>query len=146
MCATEFADQPAYLMQGAQWGRRRWGRALLLICRDCHDNRRGYCNDDHKALPVRWTGLVGRGKPMPATLCTACGLQVVRNGDPLLRRVTCSPSCSTSLTRSRNGGKGSGAPCETCGEQIVTGRADSRYCSPRCRQKAFRQRQSHAQA
>lgn len=31
--------------------------------------------------------------------------------------------------------------CETCSEQF-TGRKDARYCSPACRQKAYRDRSS----
>lgn len=147
MCAAPFADRPAYLVLGGRWTRRRWWREDLLICRGCHDDRRGYWNDDHKALPVQWVRLLGRGEQMSANPCVVCGQMVVRNSDPLLKRVTCSQSCSTSLTRSRNGGKGSGKPCETCGKPITTGRADSRYCDSACRQKAYRQRakDSHAQ-
>ncbi|MEH0551231.1 hypothetical protein [Streptomyces sp. B21-101] len=140
MCASPFADGPAYLVQGGHWTRRRWWRAALAICQGCHDGRRGYGNIDHKALRVQWHQLVGRGEQQPATPCVACGLLVVRNSDPLLKRVTCSQSCSTSLTRSRNGNQGAAEPCETCGKEITTGRADSRYCSPACRQKAYRQR------
>lgn len=80
---------------------------------------------------------------MRPTPCAACGQPVIRNADPLLKRVTCSMACDSSLSRSRNGrqgNQGSGRPCETCGERITTGRADSRYCSPKCRQKAYRQR------
>lgn len=84
---------------------------------------------------------------MPPTPCVACGHPVIRNSDPLLKRVTCSFACDSSLSRSRNGregNKGSGQPCETCDEQITTGRADSRYCSSACRQKAYRSRVSNA--
>lgn len=142
VCTEPFDGQPAYLTQGARWARRRWWAAKLAICRGCHTDRRGYWNQDHKTLPVYWTDLVGRGKEMPPTPCVACGLLVVRNADPGLKRVTCSQSCSTSLTRSRNGNQGSGSGCETCGKPITTGRADSRYCSGRCRQKAYRQRKA----
>ncbi|GHA64064.1 hypothetical protein GCM10010330_16110 [Streptomyces tendae] len=147
VCATPFADQPAHLVQGARWIRRRWWRTPLQICTDCYTDQRGYWNNDHRTLPVKWLGLVGRGAPMPPTPCVSCGQPVIRNSDPLLKRVTCSQSCSVSLTRSRNGGKGSGQPCETCGEPITTGRADSRYCKPACRQKAYRRRarDPHAQ-
>jgi hypothetical protein len=144
-CAAPFDGQPAYLVQGARWmGRRRWCGNTLLICAACHDSRRGYFNADHKTTPITWTALVGRGEQQAPVPCAACGLAVIRNAEPLLKRVTCSAACSTSLTRSRNGNKGSDQPCETCGKEITTGRADARYCGPACRQKAYRQRKSHA--
>ncbi|MGW5250364.1 hypothetical protein ACWEQN_42710 [Streptomyces sp. NPDC004129] len=146
VCAEPFNGQPAYLVQGARWIRRRWRHGKLLICKACHDSQRGHRNNDFRALPVSWTSLAGRGEQMPLAPCTACGHPVVRNADPGLKRVTCSAGCSTSFTRIRNGNRGSGQPCGTCGELITTGRADSRYCSAQCRQKAYRQRISHTQA
>lgn len=35
---------------------------------------------------------------------------------------------------------GSTRHCTTCGDPFVALRSDARYCSPRCRQKAYRQR------
>lgn len=64
------------------------------ICSDCYTA--GFDPGTGRPLP-------GRGALMSPTPCAACGLSVVRNADPLLKRVTCSPSCATSLTRSRNG-------------------------------------------
>lgn len=118
---------------------RRWHPERLTICQDCYDRgptpvAEWYTNH------VRWDRMVGRGEQAAPAPCVACGLHVVRNADPLLKRVTCSAACLTSLTRSRNGNHGSGKPCDTCGETVTTGRADSRYCSPKCRQKAYRQR------
>ncbi|MFJ4623063.1 hypothetical protein [Streptomyces sp. NPDC088812] len=153
MCDGEIAG-PGFLVDAFRSkGRRRWG-VRELICEPCY--RTGWLTVDGKSVTAAaatrqrpgfvWYALVGRGAEQPAEPCAACGRQVVRNADPLLKRVTCSHSCSTSLTRSRNGGKGSGRPCETCGKAVTTGRADSRYCSPACRQKAYRQRakKSHA--
>ncbi|RKS10032.1 hypothetical protein DFP74_5778 [Nocardiopsis sp. Huas11] len=150
MCMTPITG-PAYLVDGALKHRRRWTAELLLICGPCYT--RGAPDPETGLLPapahretprVQWHGLVGRGEKLPPTPCAACGMVVVRNDDPLLKRVTCSRACSTSLTRSRNGGKGSGKPCQVCEEPVTTGRADSLYCSPACRQKAYRQRISHA--
>ena len=143
MCSASFAGQPAYRVGGAYWANRRWNRADHLICAGCYEEKRGQFNRDHRALKLSWMATVGRGKEMPPTPCEACGQLVVRNAETLLRRVTCSAACATSLTRSRNGGKGSGRPCEECGTAITSGRADSRYCGSACRQKAYRQRKSH---
>ncbi|MEH0627903.1 hypothetical protein [Streptomyces stelliscabiei] len=152
MCETTLTG-PGYVVDGASKHRRTWWRAQLLICQSCYDRgidpetglTLGYAAQ--RTARHQWINLVGRGKRLLPSPCAACGQLVVRNGDPLLKRVTCSRSCSTSLTRSRNGGKGSGQPCETCGEPIATGRADSRYCGSACRQKAYRRRarDRHAQ-
>ncbi|MER6557230.1 hypothetical protein ABT300_05595 [Streptomyces sp. NPDC001027] len=150
MCDGEIAG-PGFLVEAARSkGRRRWG-VRELICEPCY--RRGFSTtEDGRIVSTafterqrdrfEWYSLAGRGTEQPAEPCAACGRQVVRNSDPLLKRVTCSHSCSTSLTRTRNGNNGSGQPCETCGTTVTTGRADSRYCSAACRQKAYRQRAS----
>lgn len=145
MCETTLTG-PGYLVDGATKYGRKWYRAQLLICQPCYDRgidpetglTRGH--DTQQTARHQWMNLAGRGEVQPPAPCVACGQLVVRNGDPLLKRVTCSRACSTSLTRSRNGGKGNGRPCETCGKPITTGRADSRYCGSACRQKAYRQR------
>ncbi|MGW5427919.1 hypothetical protein ACWET9_11965 [Streptomyces sp. NPDC004059] len=149
MCGTEDLDVVHLVDGGIKYpGQRRHYRARFNICSDCY--AAGFTDSGSMHPPGRergrvvWHQVVGRGDLMPAAPCAACGQLVIRNDDPLLKRVTCSQSCSTSLTRIRNGNQGSGNPCETCGEPITTGRADSRYCSPACRQKAYRKRQSAA--
>lgn len=136
-----------YLVDGARKypGQRRWTHARFTICADCYtlgfDPSTGYQHPPGRERErVHWSQVVGRGEQMAPTPCVSCGTLVVRNADPLLKRVTCSPSCATSLTRIRNGGRGSGRPCESCGEPVTTGRADSRYCGSSCRQKSYRRR------
>ncbi|MEH0587407.1 hypothetical protein QA942_26305 [Streptomyces sp. B21-106] len=150
MCDGEI-NGPGFLVEASRSkGRRRW-RVRELICEPCY--RRGFTTteDGRTATTAfterqrdrfEWLRLVGRGREQAPEPCVACGRLVVRASDPLLKRVTCSHSCSTSLTRSRNGNQGAAEPCETCGQEIATGRADSRYCSPACRQKGYRQRQA----
>lgn len=143
-----------YLVDGARKypGGRRWTRTRLLICTGCYtagfDPGAGYEIPTARERPrIRWYRLAGRGALMDPAPCAACGQPVIRNSDPLLKRVTCSLACDSSLSRSRNGregNRGSGRPCETCSEPIMTGRADSRYCGPACRQKAYRKRVSTA--
>ncbi len=134
-----------YVVQGGiKYPRERaWTPERFFICQPCHDRGPTPIAEMY-AHRVRWFRVPGRGELMPPTLCAHCGLLFVRRADPLLWRMTCSAACLTSLTRTRNGNQGSGKPCEVCGEQITTGRADSRYCGSACRQKAYRQRQSHA--
>jgi hypothetical protein len=148
MCSEPFTE-PAYVVDGAikYPGMRRGTPARLLICHACHalgfNAETGYPRPDRRMRDrIWWNEVAGRGEEMPPTPCVACGRMVIRNADPLLKRVTCSAACSTSLTRIRNGNKGSGEPCEVCGTAITTGRADSRTCSPACRQKAYRRRQA----
>jgi hypothetical protein len=151
MCGATLTG-PGYLVDGATKYGRRWWRAQLLICQPCYARgidpetglTRGHATQ--QAARHQWMALVGRGVVQPPAPCMACGQLVVRKSDPLLKRVTCSRACSTSLTRTRNGGKGSGQPCETCGKPITTGRADSRYCGGACRQKAYRLRTKNGHA
>ena len=58
------------------------------------------------------------------------------------RHITCSEECwracyNAELRKSR---VKTDRPCETCGEPFLPKRADARYCSSRCRQKAYRDR------
>lgn len=152
LCGESKLDVPPYLVDGARKypGQRRWTPGRLLLCRGCYEfgvdvetglDRHANTREFEDA---RWYKIAGRGEPMPPTPCVACGQVVIRNSDPLLKRVTCSAACSVSLTRIRNGNQGSGQPCEICGTAITTGRADSRTCSAACRQKAYRQRKANA--
>jgi endogenous inhibitor of DNA gyrase (YacG/DUF329 family) len=148
MCDSEFAG-PGFLVDAARSkGSRRW-KVRALICKPCY--RRAWTTDtDGRTVTTgyaarqrdrfEWFDLVGRGAEMPAAPCVSCARMVVRASDPLLKRVTCSHSCSVSLTRKRNGNKGVDRPCPECGDPIDTGRADSRYCSNACRQRAYRKR------
>ncbi len=149
MCDKPF-ERPGYLVDGARKypGQRKWTRARFIICVGCLaaaydvDRRVVLSAPAMESRAVRWYGIVGRGDLMPPEPCAACGREVIRNADPLLKRVTCSAACSVSLTRTRNGNKGSGKPCEACGKPITTGRADTVTCSPACRQKAYRRRRA----
>lgn len=119
----------------------------FLICAGCYgkgcpDPVTGLSRPDaaRRTAAARWASLAGRGEVLPPAPCVACGLVVVRRAEKLLDGVTCSRACRTSLTRIRNGGKGSGRPCGACGKPVTAGRADSSYCGPPCRQKAYRRR------
>lgn len=142
-CGAEDLEVVYVVEGGARYHRQRaWTPERFHICGTCYDRGPTPVTEWGKGR-VRWYQIPGRGEQMPPTPCEHCGVTFVRNADPLLRRMTCSATCLTSLTRSRNGNRGSGQACETCGEQITTGRADSRYCSSACRQKAYRRRVSN---
>ncbi|GGP77828.1 hypothetical protein GCM10010278_65190 [Streptomyces melanogenes] len=138
-----------YLVVGtSREGRRRvFGR--FLICEGCYvrgapDPVTGLSRPDaaRQAGGVRWFELLGRGPALAPEPCVGCGLVVVRRAEALLKGVTCSRACRTSLTRKRHGGRGSGRPCGSCGQPVTVGRADSVYCDARCRQKAYRRRKA----
>ncbi|MFH9201773.1 hypothetical protein ACH4KO_37685 [Streptomyces anulatus] len=152
MCATELRGGTAYLVDGVRHGSRRGTTRFtrLLICDACYE--RGRPDPDtgltraasaRRTGTVEWWGLAGRGTVLPPQACAAgCGLVVVRGAEVLMRGVTCSRACRTSLTRRRNGGRGSGRPCGACGTPVTAGRADSAYCGAACRQKAYRRRRA----
>lgn len=143
VCRQPLDGRPGYLVNGARWRRRSWRGARFLVCPPCWREDRGHWNVDHRTLPVMHLGLVGRSRiELPPAPCAACGQLVIRAADPLLKRVTCSVSCSASLSRSRNARERSSRPCATCTAPITVGRADTRHCSPACRQRSYRNRRS----
>lgn len=56
----------------------------------------------------------------------------------------CSPECRRELRNSSRRLERQEHKCETCRQPFTPPRADSRYCSPACRQKAYRQRATEA--
>lgn len=152
MCATGLLGGTAYVVDGSWRRGRRRKPARFLVCEACYE--RGAPDpatsltlpaSTRRTATVEWWDLAGRGTPLPPQDCIAgCGLTVVRGAEPLMRGVTCSRACRTSLTRKRHGGHGSGQPCGACGEAVTAGRADSAYCDAACRQKAYRRRKADA--
>lgn len=149
LCAADVSGGPAYLVVGAVRRGRRWVADRLLICACCYgkgapDPVTGLSRPHaaRRTATAWWVELAGRGEVLAPTPCVACSLVVVRRAEKLLAGVTCSRACRTSLTRTRNGGRGSGRPCGACGTPVTAGRADSSYCGPPCRQKAYRRRAS----
>lgn len=146
MCAADLSGGPAYLVFGSLRHGRRRDFARFLICEPCYvkgapdPSGLSRPDDARRTKNAWWVDLVGRGAVLPSGPCVACGLVVVRRAERLLKGVTCSRACRTSLTRIRSGGKGSGRPCGHCGRTVTAGRADSVYCGSPCRQKAYRGR------
>jgi hypothetical protein len=70
--------------------------------------------------------------------CQGCGRTLGRvNFDPAK---ACSTECARVAHNVRRRVDTQPAECETCGGTFTPPRADARYCSPACRQKAYRQR------
>ncbi len=69
--------------------------------------------------------------------CAGCGIPVERGVNPRMRSHTCSRRCTARVSKGANTVARSVTDCEVC-EVPLTGRADRRFCSDRCRQRAHR--------
>lgn len=97
----------------------------------------------------------------PEYLCEPCGLERMRYSRPTWfccqvcgregyatrPRLYCTPRCQATATvgrleryREARRSVDRSRCCATCGEQFTPPRSDGRYCSPVCRQKAYRAR------
>lgn len=78
------------------------------------------------------------GDPQP---CASCGLPIRVAPDKRRKIVTCSDACRSRYYSARADRVTPTAHvCSGCGE-TMTGRADRRFCSSACRQRAYRRRQ-----
>ena len=75
-----------------------------------------------------------------ATACVVCGVRVRLRPDKRRRVVVCSDTCRSRFYAARRPVTVSVTHCEGCGAEM-TGRSDRRYCSPACRQRAYRHRE-----
>jgi hypothetical protein len=74
--------------------------------------------------------------------CETCGREVffVSGTEHTPTRVFCCDDCKTKgATKSRRSAPHV-AVCEVCGEEFTAKRNDAKTCSPKCRQRAYRQR------
>jgi hypothetical protein len=106
-----------------------WRTTVAPFCEECRDSYRGYF----------WNGR-----------CDSCG-RVVYESEFRSNRSHhyCCDTCrrrhqsahGAAVGREcRAKARGPSRPCIVCGEHFETGRNDARYCSPGCRQKAYRRR------
>jgi endogenous inhibitor of DNA gyrase (YacG/DUF329 family) len=108
---------------------------LRGVCEGCRD--RLYTPTSWRSW--RWTA------PAP---CVTCGRLVgYRDDGRLYPRyyVACSERCRhtahTAAALAERQAARSQLVCGTCGQTFTAARSDGRYCSPACRQRAYRQRQ-----
>lgn len=86
------------------------------------------CAPDH----ARWS---------PVAPCDGCGRPLSVDSYRVRRRVhTCSDYCYATALRLARPREREPIDCLTCGERIDARRSDTRYCSPACRQRAYRRR------
>jgi hypothetical protein len=144
----------ASLANRARWQMRRQAYWRLAWCCECgrdldpgepiwHDWTRGPCGECCARFYRDWT----------IQQCEACGRTVhywkgIHGGRYITR-----PACSEQhllqaiahWRRRLREGRRSGRLCELCDRPFTPPRSDGRYCSPACRQRAYRQRQREEQ-
>ena len=78
-----------------------------------------------------------------STVCRSCGRRLYYWGSELWPHHYCTESCERAARRERRRRprRVSEGACARCGTRFKATRVDARYCSPACRQKAYRQRQ-----
>lgn len=114
-------------------GRRRW-RQDEPVCQRC--GTKGGRSADGKVSC--WSPGGTLTAPAP---CITCGLLVQVREDKRRTLHTCSAKCRVRHYGQRVTDEQQVLACQGCGSRM-TGRADRRYCSPACRQRAHRQRQA----
>lgn len=122
--------------------RRRWGSlfgtgsfvfAYATTCGNCYSS-------------TPFLHLAGGEHEIP-TECYSCHRRLVVGGYRANQRwVACSTRCLAALRREDRRDKRSTTTCSTCGETFTPARADARYCSSACRQRAYRQRHTSTTA
>jgi hypothetical protein len=124
------ADEPVWRYQ-QQTGRGLFGGTCSDLAPYCAECRRDY-----------WD-VFQSGE------CGTCG-RPVHNTDRRRRRwIFCCGQCrgrhleahqAATARQRRAEARGASRPCVECGEHFEPRRADSKYCSPACKQKAYRKR------
>lgn len=134
ICSTEVpADVP---MVAAEVGRRRNRRERFWYRREpiCMPCARSSWNPES---PDGKTSALHHGADGVTSTCEVCNQLVVLQPDKRRKVVTCSDRCR--LSRYKTKRVPSSVTCDVCGKTFAA-RAGARYCSPACRQKAYRDR------
>lgn len=139
ICSDWIADDEPMSRQQVLYrqGRRRWAR-WQPVCLSCLEGRAGNLSSPDERVQVFANRSGLEVEPAP---CAHCGLPVHLTPDARRKVPTCSDLCrSRHLGRARTPVEPAVTPtCEGCGDDM-TGRADRRYCSSACRQRAYRRR------
>jgi hypothetical protein len=104
---------------------------IVHVCRKCWEERKSFTRYEEPKL------------------CDSCERPVINK----TRRygwsiIACSPDCRKRIENARYRAKRSqhpaDRPCVICDEPFTPKRSDALYCSPACKQKAYRQRSQEA--
>ena len=103
-----------------------WGYSLITLCMDCAQDE-----DDVISKSVKNCGVVSR-------FCKCCQRPIAFGNWHRHIKEYCSRTCYDRHRHQRH--RTETLTCHTCNETFTPKRADSKYCSSKCRQKAYRQR------
>ena len=100
----------------------KWGvRRLSVVCRKC-----------------------SHAKTDPLEHCQNCGRGVGGRFNSTRQYISCSDACDSqihaAIQRDKRAAIRGTRNCQSCGDTFTPKRSDSKYCSSKCRQKAYRQR------
>jgi predicted nucleic acid-binding Zn ribbon protein len=123
--------------------RPRLNQPAEAVCMPCMDELIEQCRPFY-CLHVPWEGLRARGyRSDYQHWCCRCGRPFL---GAMVRRY-CSDECGERTRRERRDRRGpvpAVRQCGTCGTGFRPQRSDGRYCSPACRQRAYRSRNGDA--
>lgn len=135
VCETVIPADVAGVQSRVTISRRRNGRGTTLrhvICKACASTYRAESPDGRRRA-------IFSSRRVEQVNCVVCGLPVFLPVDKRRKVDACSDLCrSRFYTRSVETVV---TVCEGCGSDM-TGRSDLRFCSPACRQRAYRRRRA----
>lgn len=136
LCGDRVQDAPmvdAEVGRRAARNRRAWW-TRQPICTACAAT--GHRPESADGKTLAWIDV--NATQHPVVTCEACEQQLHMKPDKRRKRVTCSNSCRQKLYKTKR--VPLAVTCDGCGNTYAPVRSDSRFCSPACRQKAYRER------
>jgi hypothetical protein len=160
-CGRAIVDDEPMMVEKPRW---RYGEyATRSYCPDCHEipyedaaldieDARWWMSLDSNpgiSLPIALSELPTSKVLWSPTrggwrlhLCRGCGRWMFLTGHDSAVFRCCSARCYKRASRKRTKGRLSDVTCNGCGESFTPKRADARYCSSACRQRAYRGRRA----
>lgn len=135
VCETPIPADVAGVQSRVTISRRRNGRGQTLrrvICQICASAYRAESPDGRRRA-------VWSSQPVVQVDCAVCGLPVLLPADKRRKVAACSDLCRSRFYAVPV--EPAVTVCEECGCEM-TGRSDLRFCSPACRQRAYRLRRA----
>lgn len=133
VCETPIPDDVAAVQSHVTISRRRNGHGQTLrrvICQTCASTYRAESPDGRHRAGFS-------SQQVEQVDCVVCELPVLLPVDKRRKVDACSDLCRSRFYAVRV--EAAVTQCEGCGSN-VTGRSDARFCSPACRQRAYRRR------